>query len=136
MAIDMAAYLPGTATADYTTTTLNLAPHSVMTEASEKNQEIHYADDGSEQRISHSDSNIFWVTLQWNNITEDEVGTIADFYYDSSKGNGIVRTFKWAHPTDSNTYIVRFDASVSRQIRTAGLYDISSIKLRVIDKVT
>jgi len=142
MAIDMAAYLPGTATADYTTTKLVLTPHNVMSERSEKNQVIHTADDSSEERISFSNSNIFWVALNWSTITEEETGTILDFFFDPSKGNGITRTFLWKHPTDTwcqtaaNYYIVRFTAAVARDIQPASLYDVKSIKLRVIDKYT
>jgi len=142
MAIDMAAYLPGTATPDYTTTKLVLTPHNVMSERSEKNQVIHTADDSSEERISFSNSNIFWVALNWSTITEEETGTILDFFFDPSKGNGITRTFLWKHPTDTwcqtaaNYYIVRFTAAVARDIQPASLYDVKSIKLRVIDKYT
>jgi len=142
MAIDMAAYLPGTATPDYTTTKLVLTPHNVMSERSEKNQVIHTADDSSEERISFSNSNIFWVALNWSTITEEETGTILDFFFDPSKGNGITRTFLWKHPTDTwcqtaaNYYIVRFTAAVARDIQPASLYDVKSIKLRIIDKYT
>ena len=138
----MAAYLPGTATPDYTTTKLVLTPHNVMSERSEKNQVIHTADDSSEERISFSNSNIFWVALNWSTITEEETGTILDFFFDPSKGNGITRTFLWKHPTDTwcqtaaNYYIVRFTAAVARDIQPASLYDVKSIKLRVIDKYT
>ena len=138
----MAAYLPGTATPDYTTTKLVLTPHNVMSERSEKNQVIHTADDSSEERISFSNSNIFWVALNWSTITEEETGTILDFFFDPSKGNGITRTFLWKHPTDTwcqtaaNYYIVRFTAAVARDIQPASLYDVKSIKLRIIDKYT
>ena len=138
----MAAYLPGTATPDYTTTKLVLTPHNVMSERSEKNQVIHTADDSSEERISFSNDNIFWVSLNWSTITETETGTILDFFFDPNKGNGITRTFLWKHPTDTwcqtaaQYYIVRFTAAVARDIQPASLYDVKSIKLRIIDKYT
>lgn len=114
---------------------LSLTPHNVMTELSEKNQIIHTGDDNSEERISLSDDNIFRVTLSWDVITEDESGTIVDFFFDSTKGNGITRTFVWDHPTDGHSYVVRFDGTIKRQIRPASLYDIKSITLRVVGKV-
>jgi len=142
MAIDMAAYLPGTASPDYSTTKLILVPHNVMTERAEKNQVIHTADDNSEERISFSNDNLFWVNLSWQTITEDETGTILDFFFNSAKGNGITRTFLWQHPTDTwcvesdQWYIVRFSTSVARDIQPASIYNVKSIKLRVIDKYT
>ena len=114
---------------------LSLTPHNIMTELSEKNQVIHTADDNSEERISLSDDNIFSVTLSWDIITEDESGTIVDFYFDTNKGNGITRTFTWEHPTDGHTYVVRFDGKIKRQIRPASLYDIKSITLRVVGRI-
>jgi len=132
--IEMYDYV-STVTPDYSATTLSLTPHNVMSELSEKNQVIHTADDNSEERISLSDDNIFRVTLAWEVITESEAGTIVDFYYDSAKGNGIARTFKWNHPTDDHTYVVRFDGKITRQIRPASLYDIKSITLRVVGRI-
>jgi len=132
--IEMYDYV-STVTPDYSAATLSLTPHNVMSELSEKNQVIHTADDNSEERISLSDDNIFRVTLAWEVITEAEAGTIVDFYYDSTKGNGIARTFKWDHPTDGHTYVVRFDGKIIRQIRPASLYDIKSITLRVVGRI-
>ena len=144
--MDMSDYLPGTASPDYgadsADSQLILTPHNVMTEQSEKNQVIHTADDNSEERISFSNDNILWVTLSWQTITEAETGTILDFYFNPSKGNGITRTFLWKHPTDTwcqtsaNYYIVRFSSSISRDIQPASIYNVKSIKLRVIDKYT
>jgi len=144
--MDMAYYLPGTASPDYgadsADSQLELTPHNVMTEQSEKNQVIHTADDNSEERISFSNDNIFWVSLSWATISETDAGTILDFYFSSTKGNGITRTFLWKHPTDTwcqtaaNYYIVRFSSSVSRDIQPASIYDVKSIKLRIIDKYT
>jgi len=142
MTIDMATYLPGTGSPDYDTTKMILTPHNVLTEMSEKNQVIHTADDNSEERISFSNDNIFHVKLGWTILSETDAGTIMDFFFDSAKGNGIARTFLWEHPSDSwcqvssadKWYIVRFSASISRDIQPANIYSVKSIKLRVIDK--
>ena len=114
---------------------LALTPHNSLVEVSEKNQVIHTADDNSEERVSLSDDNIFKVTLQWETITESEAGTIVDFYYDSTKGNGVTRTFVWDHPTDGHSYVVRFNGPIKRQINPASLYDIKSITFRVLGKM-
>ena len=129
----MADYL-SVVTPDYTTTTLSVKPHKVLSEVGNKNQEVHFADDGSEERISLDDSSIFYVTLQWNTITSSDAGTILDFYHDSNKGNGIARTFYWEHPKDGNTYVVRFDQEIGRNYFQPTYQEINSIRLRVLGK--
>ena len=138
MAIEMYDYLD-TVTPDYGDDSgedpLSLTPHNSMIEISDKNQVIHTADDNSEERISLSDDNIFRVTLQWDIISEEDAGTVVDFFYSASKGNGITRTFTWEHPTDGHTYVVRFDSSMKRKINPASIYDISQITLKVIGRI-
>lgn len=138
MAIEMYDYLD-IVTPDYGEdsgeSSLSLTPHNMMLELSQKNQVIHTADDNSEERISLSDDNIFRVTLSWDTITEEESGTIVDFFFNSAKGNGITRTFVWDHPTDGHSYVVRFDGEIKRQINPASLYDIKSITLRVLGRI-
>lgn len=97
-----------TVTPDYTTTTLSVAPHAQMVFSVSKNQSVALFDDGTEDRISFDDTPVFFVELQWNLLSSTDQETILDFYVNSSKGNGIARSFKWAHPTDTYTYVVRF----------------------------
>lgn len=123
------------ATADYTGATLSVSPQRVLTEIGSKNHVIHLANDGSEERISFSDDSIFFVTLVWDCITESDAGTIVDFYHSTSKGNGFERTFPWAHPTDGNTYCVRFASELRRQIRVSGHHGFAdAIRLKVLGR--
>lgn len=122
------------ATADYTTATFNVTPQQVMNEIGTKNQVVHTADDNSEEYISFSNDSIFFVTLQWEILTESDAGTIIDFFHDAAKGNGITRTFYWEHPVDGHTYVVRFNGELSRSITHPELYGIAQIQLKVVGK--
>lgn len=124
-----------TVTADYATAALAVAPQQILTETGTKKQIIHTADDGSEERIDLSTASIFHLTLIWETLSASEAGTIVDFYHDTAKGNGITRTFKWTHPTDGHTYVVRFAEDINRTIRPANLHGINTIKLRVVGRI-
>ena len=113
--------------------TLSVAPQNVLEERGFKNQIIHIGDDGSEERIVFSDSPMFYVKLEWESISESDSGTIIDFFYDPTKGNGRARTFKWAHPSDGHTYTVRFESGLSRLIKPT-IYGIASLELRVLGR--
>jgi len=110
-------------------------PQGILTELGEKNQKVHIGDDLSEERISFSDDTIFLVTLSWETVTESESGTLIDFYYDSTKGNGIQQSFKWAHPDDGYVYVVRFFCSMERARKAHDIYGILNIKFKVLGKV-
>jgi hypothetical protein len=124
-------------TADYTTTTLSVTPQDTMREhAADPNVQIHEGVDGSEQRVViGSAATVFFVTLNWNVLSDSDAGTIIDFYYDAAKGNKTARTFKWAHPVDGSTYVVRFASSVPRDIGVASIYSLKGIVLKVLGKV-
>jgi hypothetical protein len=102
-----------TITADYTTETLNISPQQVMKIPGTKAQVVHKCDDGSVSVVSESDTSAFQVQCQWNHISETDHATIMDFYHDSSKANGMENTFKWLHPVDGYTYVVRFLTDLS-----------------------
>jgi len=133
-AVEMYDYL-STIAADYSTA-LAVYPSAVLVEQGEKNQVVNTGDDGSEERISLDDDTIFTVTLQWNAITAADAGTILDFYLDAAKANGMVRSFKWAHPTDGHVYVVRFAAPIKRKYRAGySVHGIESIQLRVLGRI-
>ena len=110
-------------------------PQKIITEKGLKNQVIHLGDDGSEERINLATASIFYVTLLWNALVEADSGTIMDFYFDAAKGNGRAESFKWAHPTDGHTYVVRFDCDFSRPRKGAGIHQIKSMKLKVLGRI-
>lgn len=132
MANTMADYLP-TKTADYTATTLSITPQETLEEQGQKKQKAHEFDDGALSVVNLSSANYFKVTLQWNIISDTDAWVILDFWQDSAKANGRENTFYWEHPTDGNTYVVRFMSSLSRT-REAGLVgyqQVSQVTLRV-----
>jgi len=117
--------------------TLSVKPNTVIVEEGSKTQSIHMGDDGSEERISHSDKSIFYCILIWTYRNESDAGTIMDFYHDAAKGNGNAESFKWTHPTDGHSYVVRFDGPLKRHLFSTGtvLFGFPSVRLRVLGYV-
>lgn len=128
----MADYLSAVS-ADYTAETLSVTPQNVMTENSMKKQVVHEADDKTVAVTSYTDDSLFEIELQWDIISDEDAGTIMDFWNNSSKANGREWTFYWQHPIESNIYTVRFLSPLSRSKRAGrvGYQEISSVKLRV-----
>lgn len=119
-------------TDDVGITPLNVTPQNVLTEEGDKNQSVHIADDGSEERISLSDSSIYYVEMQWDLITESTASTIYDYFHDTEKGNGKVRSFPWVHPIDGYTYVVRFDSKLQKKSYRGRRRSIDAVRFRVL----
>jgi hypothetical protein len=100
-----------------------------MTEEGEFRQKTVEFDDVSVGVLTKSTTPIFLFSLRWPLLTEADANTIYDFYFDTAKAKGKARTFEFPHPTDGNTYIVRFWSSISRETRY--IRSINEIKLRV-----
>jgi hypothetical protein len=128
MAGELKDYLSAT-TADYSTTQFDVTPQEVMTEEGEFRQKTVEFDDVSVGVLTKSTTPIFLFSLRWPVLTEVDANTIYDFYFDTAKAKGRARTFEFPHPTDGNTYIVRFWSTMSRETRY--LRSINEIKLRV-----
>lgn len=123
------------ATPDYSATTLSIGCQVQLVEEGEFSQEVHEGDDTSEEVISFSTSPILYVELQWPVKSESDTGTILDFFLDTSKGYGYSRSFKWDHPTDGHTYVVKFRSKIQRVYRPGVFYGINTIKLKVIGTI-
>ena len=90
-------------------------PHSKQTiESASKNQQIFITDDGSSKVVSLDSTSYFYVKFPYSILTESNSGTIFDLWNDSSKANGMAKTFKWYHPQDGHTYVVRFACNLTR----------------------
>jgi len=101
----------------------------------DKKDIIHVGDDGSEERMSHGGGLIFKISISWNALSEEDAGTVLDFWADSNKGNGRVNSFKYNH-YDGHTYVVRFDSKMTRRRIFAGAtYGIDTIVLRVLGRI-
>jgi len=117
--------------------TLDIKRDVEITEEGEKNQVIHLGDDNSEEIISFSDDSILYANINWNLLKESEAGTIYDFYHDSTKANGMARSFKWIHygeKTDQHTYTVRFASKMPRELKSGDVHGIKNIKLKILGR--
>lgn len=115
--------------------TLTVTPQRLLVETGTKNQIIHLGDDGSEERVSLSDDSIFRVTLQWNHLNESDSGTLFEFWNSATKGNGRAESFKWDHPVDGHTYVVRFDSDITRTLTPNTLYAIPQATLKILGRI-
>ena len=126
----MSDYFDGTIVADYNAS-LTIKAMGRVTEEGYKNQVIHIADDNSEERITLTTGSMFYVSWDWEVLSESEAGVVMDFYHDPAKANGMGRTFKWvAH--DTKTYVARFDCKLSRSGQNVSLWGYSGIRLRIL----
>src|SRR5512139_870435 len=124
-----------TISADVDVTLSTPNPQRILTEAGSKQQVVHFGDDGSEMVITLSDSWIFLVTLLWESLTSSDAGTILDIYYNASYANRRAKSFKWAHPSDGHTYVVKFAGDLERSIKPAGLHGVSTVSLKVLGRI-
>lgn len=135
---EMYDYLPTvSADADYTLggSSYEIHPQGVIAEAGTFKQVIHEGDDGSEERISLSDQAVFRVRLSWEVLTGSDSGILYDFYYNPSIAKGRLRSFKWKHPDDGHTYVVRFDCDLERQRKAYDIYGVLNVALKVLGRL-
>lgn len=119
----------------------SVIPQHILTEVGQKNIVIHTGDDGSEERIALDSKSIFRVRLKWDYLKPGDAGTIVNQYYSTNLGNGMARSWRWAHPTDGHQYTVRFDSPLSRAIMpragdSSGIHQIAEITLRILGQAT
>ena len=125
-------------TPDYSATTLSIKCKVELIERGKFSQEVHEGDDTSEEVISYSTTPVLFVELQWPTTSESDTGTIMDFYLDTAKGYGFARSFKWTHPVDGHTYVVRFRSEIVRKYKPSydgAIREISTQILKVIGKI-
>ena len=119
--------------------TLDVKPSNVLVEEGSKNVIIHLGDDGSEERIALDTDSIFFVTLQWEPIGEEDSGTVVDFFNSTSKGCGTAKSFKWINfgekSASRHVYVVRFASALSRSVRRGYIYGITGVKLKVLGRI-
>ena len=128
-----------TVSPDYSATTLNVTPQTLLTETVEKTQSIHEFDDNSDRVTSADDTSIFYVTLGWpTGISKANAYTIMDLYTDATKANAKARSFYWYHPEDGHTYVVKFRSALKRNWKAgkskAGYLEFPDITLKVIGR--
>lgn len=118
--------------------TLTVNPTQVVWEAGTKNIVVHQGDDGSEERVCLSDKSNFTIQLIFDPITREDAGTIYQFYYDSSYGNGLLYSFYLQHLKDEgHTYTVRFASHPRQKISGPSgsrFYGFESITFKVLGR--
>jgi len=120
---------------DYSATTLSVTPQGIMYEDGSKNVIVHRGDDRSRQSIIFSSDSIIYARLTWTALSRSDSGTIFDFYHDPNKACAQARSFKWAHPTDSHTYVVYFASTLSRFKQNASIYGFNGIILELSGRI-
>jgi hypothetical protein len=115
--------------------TLAIDAQGEITEEGSFKQVINMGDDGSEERITLATLPIFYVTFDWNLLTEANMGTIFDLYFDAAKANGCGNSFKWSKRGDSHIYVVRFDCKLSRSGNNQARMGAKGIRLRVLGRI-
>jgi len=105
---NMADYL-SVKVADYTVTELTLAPHKVLHEEGDIEQEVLEYDHGDVEIITLSES-FFNITLQWDYLVLADAYALQKFWYEYADCFG--QSFYWHHPysEDSNIYVARFQS--------------------------
>ena len=133
---DMWGYL-STVTAD-NDVTLTVRPTNVLVEEGTKNIMVYHGDDVSQERISLSSTSVFYVSLQWEPLSEADSGTIMDFFHSKRKGCGTAKSFLWTHygelPDSRHTYTVRFASDLPRAVKRGNIYGITNVKLKVLGR--
>jgi len=125
----MASYL-SQKTPDYDAFLPNL-PVSSFSESVTVTTNILEVDSGDEERIQISQPD-FRVTLNLSKLTRSQIEELIEFYTNETKANGKMRSFKWTHPVDGHTYVVRFDTDLIDVVRHGLFTDELSITLRVL----
>lgn len=115
--------------------TLSIDPQSVLTETVTKNDVVNEGDDRSEERAEFTGDFIAYVVIRYDILDASNSGIVIDFFFNSSKGNGLINSFKFAHP-DGHTYVVRFDTDITRLVNPApDNYSIKNIKLKILGRI-
>ncbi len=114
--------------------TLQITPQGEIVEEGDFDQVVHEGDDGSEERISFSTTRRFFVEFGWKILSESDIGTIFDLYFDSAKAYGVVNSFKWVRG-DGHTYVVRFDCKFVRQGQQQSKMYSRNVRLRILGRI-
>ena len=105
----------------------------VFTECGLFNQVVHEGDATYEDVVTLDSTPIFYIEIGWDALSDTTAATIWDWYFDSTKAFGKIRSFKWYHPTDGHGYVVRFDMDMEREIHTlTDIHSMPDIKLKVL----
>jgi hypothetical protein len=116
---------------------MTLAARGRAVETGKKAQVIHIGEDESEERISLSDNPVFVIDIPFSALSEEDAGTVFDFWASTALGNGRANSFKYHHGYGgtTHTYCVRFDSDLSRGIDVGNIHNMS-VRLKVLGRVS
>jgi len=117
--------------------TLSIACQGEITEEGGFNQKVHKGYNNSERRVNLGGTTPeYYCTFNYNQLSESDMGTIFDIYFDSAKAFGMVNSFKWSKRSDGHTYVVRFANEIfSRSGNAQSRMGAKSIKLRILGRI-
>lgn len=117
--------------------TLSIACQGEISEEGGFTQIVREGDDGSEERVNlGSTTPKFYCTFNWNQLSESDMGTIFDLYFDSAKAFGMVNSFKWSKRSDGHTYVVRFANEIfTRSGNANSRMGSKGVKLRILGRI-
>lgn len=118
--------------------TLSISCQGEISEEGGFTQIVREGDDGSEERVNlGSTTPKFYCTFAWNLLTESDMGTIFDLYFDSAKAFGMVNSFKWSKRSDGHTYVVRFANEIfTRSGNSNSRMGSKGVKLRILGRIS
>ena len=133
MANPMSDYLSAVA-AEYTGQDITLDCHVELPQKVQKEQFVHRFSDGQRGVVTLSDDSQFEVNVQWKHLTPANAGILYDLYNKKTKANGLARSWYWLHPTDGNTYTVKFAEPMIQAWQTGepGRSEIQTSRLYVL----
>ena len=106
-------------------------PVESLSESIDAEYKIVETEDNDEERVAVSEP-FFIVTLDFPQLRKSQIAMLFDFYLNEDRANGKINTFKWVHPTDGCTYVVRFNTDLESSFRRGFYTDNFSIDLRVL----
>jgi len=115
--------------------TLDIAHQDFTIEMGSKNEVVHTADDSTDRIVDLSDESIFFVKFPYKYLSEANSGTIFDLYHDEDKANGKGKSFKWDHPQDGHTYVVRFDMDLERERKLNTNFGLGQVVLKIVGRI-
>jgi hypothetical protein len=124
-----------TVTPGYIGETLAITPkgaNAVMDASGRLYQEIDSFYGGEDARYDWGIDPVFYLTIPLDHLTTAELETLLDLYLDSSKANGIARSFPWYHPTDEAYYTVKFNNDLSVWYNRSGRKGAGGVQLKIL----
>lgn len=119
------------------TETLTLPHGRTLTESGGFTGVTRTFDDSSEERVAYSTRPTFLISCPAVMQRTSDLGAVVDFYFATSKGHGMYRSFRFLHK-DGHRYAVRFNNDLSRTYLTepSSHQQLADITLKVLGRAT